>query len=140
MTGNLTGRYHVRICRSAFMDGHKICPRSRERAELRRHALKLRFWPNPKPEELTGMVMDLDWSYIRALSGEKIGELRIHDRIGDNDNLRIIFYVGKPLAEGQMPIIWILAAMQKKRDDFTMANIETFRARKVLIQRRFYAV
>jgi hypothetical protein len=63
MDANLTGNYLVRVGRWAFQDAHKWLPRTRDRAELRRHALKLRFWPsgvsgdegsNSRP----GLVMD----------------------------------------------------------------------------------
>jgi hypothetical protein len=82
--------------------------------------------------------MDLDWSWIRALPGLKVGELRIWDSIGGNDNLRIIFFVGEAPAEAQWRIIWILRVMQKKRDDFSGNELSIFRARRALVMERFY--
>ena len=38
-----------------------------------------------------------------------------------------------------MPVIWILAAFQKKRDNFTTAQIKVFRMRARLILQRFYS-
>jgi hypothetical protein len=36
---------HVRICRPAFQDMHHlVMPRLAGRAQIRRHAMKLRFW------------------------------------------------------------------------------------------------
>ena len=134
---NLTGNYLVRAIRPAFHDAHKWLPRSRDRAALRRHSLKLRFWPEQHPVDATGQLLDLDWSWIRALQGERIGELRINDTIGNCDNLRVIFFdpqvKGKPL-----PVIWVLSVFQKKRDDFSSAQIKNFKARKVIVLDRFY--
>lgn len=85
------------------------------------------------------MVVDLDWSWIVALPNSKVGELRIDDVIGGHDNLRIIFYVGSPTSSpDDMRCVWILAVMQKKRNDFTAHNIATFRARRLLVRTRFY--
>ena len=38
------------------------------------------------------MVIDLDWEEIKGMGGPKACELRIADRIGGFDNLRLIFY------------------------------------------------
>jgi len=137
MNRNLTGSYLVRAVRPAFHDAHKWLPRSRDRAELRRHALKLRFWPEKHPEDDVGMLLDLDWSWIKAMKGSRVGELRIHDKIGDCDNLRVIFFDSQD-GDKSMPKIWVLAVLQKKRDDFTTAQIKTFRARRTLVLERFY--
>jgi len=145
MNGNLTGNYRVRAVRPAFQDAHKWLPRSKDRARLRRHALKLRFWPEKHPEDAAGILLDLDWSWIKAMKGSHVGELRVHDQIGDCDNLRVIFFDPKDSAENiltqldaSMPIIWVLSVFQKKRDDFTKAQIRTFRARRTLVLERFY--
>ncbi|NLE39222.1 MAG: hypothetical protein GX621_14460 [Pirellulaceae bacterium] len=119
MEGHLTGSYLVRAYRPAFQEARKLLPRQRDFAELRRHALKLRFWPENHPETEDGQVLDLDWSWVRSLSGKNIGELRIGDTIAGHDNLRVIFFV--PQEKTKPPIIWVLAAFQKKRDDFSKA-------------------
>lgn len=137
MVENLTGDYLVKALRPAFQDAHRLCPRARDRAELRRHALKLRFWPTSHPTDDSGRLLDLDWEWIRAMKGLKVGELRIQDTIGGHDNLRIIFYVGDPKFDDPMRRIWVLAVMQKKRQDFSRANIATFRARRLLVIERF---
>lgn len=50
----------VRICRPAFQDMHHlVMPRLSARAELRRHAMKLRFWSRQDAR-----VTDLDWFKI----------------------------------------------------------------------------
>ncbi len=45
LPGNLTGVFHERVLRPALQDAHRIMPRMKDRAVLRRHALKLRYWP-----------------------------------------------------------------------------------------------
>ena len=131
MDGNLTGDYFVQAGRWAFQDAHKWLPRTRDRAELRRHALKLRFWPGRNAEDERGQLLDLDWSWVKSLPGMRVGELRIHDTIGNCDNLRLIFFV--PEYETVRPMVWILAVLQKKRDDFTKAQLVNFRARRRLV-------
>jgi hypothetical protein len=136
LPGNLTGTYLVRAGSWAFQEARKWLPRTRDRVELRRHALKLRFWPTGAAESEAGQVEDLDWSWIRSLSGKRIGELRIHDEIGNCDNLRVIFFVPRIVTE--LPIVWILSVFQKKRDEFTVAQIRNYDLRCKLILERFY--
>lgn len=35
-------------------------------------------------------------------------------------------------------MVWVLSVLQKKRDDFTPAQIENFRLRRTLVQQRYY--
>jgi len=137
LPGNLTGNFHVRVLREAFRDAHQWIRRMQDRAILRRHTLKLRYWPGNCSTENQGEVLDLDWSWIQSLKkqGHDIGELRIHDNIGGNDNLRVIFYVRKT-PDGGIPTIWILGVFQKKRDDLTKAQFKVFRARKTIVDER----
>jgi hypothetical protein len=100
--------------------------------------LKLRYWPQKSPVDESGKLLDLDWSWIRALHGLKVGELRIHDTIGGNDNLRIIFFEGDPAVREPLPMIWVLHVMQKKRNNFTSNDLGIFRARRTLVIERFY--
>ena len=139
MDHHLTGRYRVRAGRWALQEAQKWLPRIRDRAELRRHALKLRFWPENHPEDDQGIILDLDWSWIKGLPGKRIGELRIHDNIGGCDNMRVIFFV--PPAQDnpkKLSEIWILSVFQKKRDDFTVPQINNFVSRRTIIIERFY--
>jgi len=136
LPGNLTGSYLVRAGRWAYQDAHKWLPRTRDFAELRRHALKLRFWPGCASQDRGGQLLDLDWSWIKALPGKCIGELRIHDTIGNCDNLRVIFHV--PSLETKPPILWVLSVLQKKRDDFTSTQIRNFEIRRSLVYERYY--
>ena len=134
---NLTGNYRVRVFKPAFDEVQKLCPRIKDRMVLRRHALKLRYWPQSHPTDDAGRILDLDWSWIRSLPGLRVGELRIDDVIGGNDNLRIIFYVGSSEIREPLPMIWVLRAMQKKREEFTTNDISIFRARRALVIERF---
>lgn len=135
--GNLTGNYHVRAIRPAFQDAHHWFPRTRDRAEVRRHALKLRFWPQRYPTDDNGTLLDLDWEWIKALSGLRIGELRIGDCIGGHDNIRVIFFAPQIPSEPK-PILWILSVFQKKRNDFTEAQLRMYKLRRTIVLQRFY--
>jgi hypothetical protein len=105
--------------------------------EVRRHSLKLRYWPAHHPADNAGKILDLDWEWIRSLSGLRIGELRVADTIGGNDNLRVIFYVGSAEIRKPLPMIWVIRVIQKKRDDFSRNDLSIFRARRLLVVERF---
>lgn len=139
LPGNMTGNYYVRVVRSALQDARHWLPSMRDRAELRRQALKLRFW-GPQ-----GLIEDLDWDWIKALREKRIGELRIGDVLGDRDNLRVItWHPSIDLAPNwnpnsePVPHIWILAVLQKKRNDFTDGNLKNFLLRRQTVIERFY--
>lgn len=134
----LEGNYWVRVFRPAWSDAHRWFPRTRDKIEIRSHALKLRYWPRPDPALAVGQLLDLDWCWITALKGKDVGELRIHDTIGGHDNIRIIFFKGAALEGMDKPIMWILAVLQKKRNEWTKANLRTFDARRILVIERFY--
>jgi hypothetical protein len=136
LPGNLTGRFHVRVLRPALHDAHRLMPRTKDRAILRRHSLKLRYWPTPKPEDESGMALDLNWEWIRSLPGMKVGELRVQDTLGGNDNLRVIFF--KPEKSQPLPTLWVIAVLQKRRNDFTKAQITNFKSRRKIVLNRFY--
>jgi len=87
-----------------------------------------------------GTAHNLAWllPHVEAFSGKQVGELRIGDVIGGCDNLRVIFHIAPAAEDGGMPLAWVLAVMQKKRDDFTRHNIATFNARRTLVRQRFY--
>ena len=136
LPGNLTGAFFVRVIRPAFHDAHHVLGAMSDRAVLRRHSLKLRFWPEKHPVDGSGLLLDLDWSWIEACKPKRIGELRIHETIGGCNNLRVIFF--DPEIREPLPILWILAVMQKKSDNFSRANISTFKLRRQLVLDRFY--
>jgi hypothetical protein len=104
---------------------------------LRRHALKLRYWPGRNPKDERGVLLDVDWSWIQALKGLDVGELRIGDKIGGHDNVRVIFFAPDTKPSGSaLPVLWILAAFPKKGDEFSAAQIKIFRFRRQLIIKR----
>lgn len=134
----LTGTRRVRIFRPAFDEVRKLCRHTKACIEIRRHALKLRYWPNNYPEDDEGQLIDLDWSWIKAMPGMRTGELRIDDEISGHRNLRIIFYVGDDEVKEPLPMIWVLTVFAKKRNDFTDAQIAVFKGRRKLVRERFY--
>lgn len=136
---SLTGNYRVRALRSAFSDCDNLFRRTRHKIEVRKHALKLRYWPENHPADDAGQILDVNWSWIRTMRGLKTGELRVDDEIGGYKNLRIIFFVGERIQGNELPIICILAVLQKKRDDFTPNQIKLFSGRRRLVLERFYA-
>ena len=145
LPGNLTGTHYVRVIRPAFQDARRMLPQMRDRAVLRRHALKLRFWGADEPVDDQNQVVDLDWGWIKALRNERIGELRIDDHIGGFNNIRIITWhpersltVDWDKRVGPVPHVWVLSAFQKKRQDFTKGEYANFRARRQTVIERFY--
>ena len=136
---SFTGSWRVRIFRPAFDQVHKLCPKTKDRIEIRRHALKLRYWPSNYPEDEHGQVIDLNWSWIKSMPNSHTGELRVDDTIAGHDNLRIIFFVGDSKIVHPLPMIWVLNVFQKKRDDFTSSQIKIFKGQRQLVLERFYS-
>jgi len=101
--------------------------------ELRAHALKLRYWPEKKPTDDAGRLLDLDWAWIKSLKGDGVAELRIHGPIGGRENIRLIFFVRKKQTGAGHPIIWLLDVKQKKRQPFTKHDLAVFKARRQLV-------
>jgi hypothetical protein len=82
------------------------------------------------------------WSRATILSHEedlKIHEFRINETIGGMDNLRVIFHVGPADKRYPLTCIWLLTVIQKKRDDFSTHQLDTFRDLRTLVHQRFYA-
>ena len=69
---DLTGKYRVRVYRPAWADVDRWFKRTREKIEIRSQALKLRFWPDQEPADQAGRLLDVDWDWIRALSGHPL--------------------------------------------------------------------
>lgn len=143
LPGGLTGTNYVRVIRPAFQDVKRLLPHMRHRAELRRQALKLRFWGSIDPSH---PIVDLDWSWIKALRNEDIAEVRISDVLDGKDNLRVITWHPNENLEiewapeyGPVKVIWVLAVMNKRRQEFTNANLATFRLRRQTALERFYS-
>ena len=134
----LTGNYRVRVIKPALRKVYKIFRRRGDQMELRAQALKLRYWPAREVLDDHGQLIDLDWCWIASLKGHRIGELRISDRIGGHENLRVIFYQGDKEVCEPLPMIWVLDVLAKKRDYFTSNELAIFEARRTLVIERFY--
>lgn len=134
----LTGSYRVRVIRPALKQACRLFPRARDYFEARDQVLKLRYWPQHLITHANGHVLDMDWEWIKALPNLRVGELRMDDTIAGLNNLRAIFYVGDSEVKAPLPMIWILALLQKKRQDFTAEQISIFRARRTLVVERYY--
>jgi hypothetical protein len=139
VTTNLTGTYHVRILREVFKEGHRLFPKTKDRAEARRQFLKLRFWPQQNIAGPHGELLDLDWEVVEALKEKRVFELRIHDTIGGHDNLRAYFWVAKKRDADEMPCVWILYIQQKKRNQIDQQTIRLIQARLAIVKAVFYA-
>jgi len=101
-----------------------------------RHAMEMFRKALPslrKPSAEDGAAI---WELIQACKPLKIGELRVHERIGDCNNIRVIFF--DPGIREPHPIPWVLAVMQEKSNNFSKANVSTFKLRRQLVLERFY--
>jgi phage-related protein len=127
--------YRVRVCRPAFCAAHRMFNSVQDWMELRANALKLRWWPRGR---MKNKVIDLDWDWIRALPDLNVGELRVDDRIGGFDNIRVIFFKADIVDKDHPPTIWVLHVMQKKRQEFTQNDIRVFKARRMLVMEYSY--
>lgn len=136
--GHITGNYLIRRTGPANNEVMKLWPNARDYFLVRRHAIKLRYFPEQRPIDESGTVLDLDWSWIKSLKNKKVGELRIHDTIGGHDNIRIIYYVGRRTESTTIPVIWILSVLQKKDYVFSKHLIKVFDSRRILVQKRYY--
>jgi hypothetical protein len=132
---DLVGYYRVRGTSPAFKTARRLFPRTKDRMILRRHSLKLAWWPRGGDGSV---VADLDWEWVKALPGKKIGELRIGEEIGGHDNLRVYFYVGDEAVRDPLPMIWVLHVIQKKSNDIKPGVLDTLRLQRQLVIDRFY--
>lgn len=139
MSAKLQGRYYVTPTGTAVHKAWKLFDKKAgPYYELRQHGLKLAHFPDGKTDRL---VVDLDWDWIDGTGdGHGIGELRIDDKIGGHENLRMIFYVAdKKLAGEPLPRIWVFSVFPKKTNRFTNNELRVFRAQKKIIVRRHYS-
>lgn len=139
----ITGVNFVRVSRHGLQSARKLWPATGDRFEVRRQALKLRFW-DERHQHPPGVLVDLSYEKIKALAGLGVYELRIDDTIGGLSNIRIIFFDPpkdwQPVAKEARPrrIVWVLEAMPKRRDDWTSHDLQRFRAARLLLQKRGY--
>lgn len=141
MASSLFGYYHVTPTATAMREAFNLFPKYGDYQEARMHALKLAFWPQ-KNAEHSGKVIDLDWDQIIGMQSPRAYELRIDDKIGGHDNLRLIFYAFESdvvLPDDTMPRIFTIGVMQKKTQRFSNNDLKTFKARVAIVRRRFYS-
>lgn len=135
----LFGEFHVTPISSALKDAESLLPKFKDYQELRRHPLKLAFWPTGK--SISGKVEDLDWEELIGMEQPRANELRIDDEIGGQNNLRIIFYLfeKKIILPGDvLPRLWIVSVLQKKTQRFSKNDFDTFSSRIKIVRIRNY--
>lgn len=140
---SLTGTHLVRALRSALQKAKHTWPKVRDRMEVRRQALKLRYWGlKGKSGEESENLLDLSYGKIKARPGTGLYELRLDDTIGGHSNIRVIFLIPPddwtPLAETPLPVIWVIEAYAKQRQDFSKSDLIRFDAGRAVIRERFY--
>jgi hypothetical protein len=139
----ITGCNFVRFTRHGLQSIRSYWSRVGDRFEVRRQALKLRFW-DERHEHGPGMLFDHTYESIKALAGQGIYELRLDDDIGGQENIRVVFFdppgSWQPIKNQSRPlrVIWVLEALPKKRDNWTTNDLTRFRGARLLIQKRFY--
>jgi hypothetical protein len=137
----VTGSNFVRFTRHGLQSARAAWTKTGDRFEVRRQALKLRFW-DERHEHPPGMLFDHTYESIKALKGLGIYELRLDDEIGGHENIRVIFFDPPsdwvPVEKKPMRVIWILEIFPKKRDEFTRNDLNRFRASRLLLAQRCY--
>lgn len=139
----LSGTNFVRFSRHALQVIRHHWKVTGDRFELRHFALQLRWW-DERHLHHPGMLFDHTFESIKALSGKGIYELRIDDDVGGQHNIRIVFFdppaSWQPLDSEVKPMrsIWILEALPKRRNDWSVNDLTRFKAARLVIARRFY--
>ncbi|MEX1098199.1 MAG: hypothetical protein WED34_19300 [Planctomycetales bacterium] len=139
----LTGCNFVRFTRHGLQSMRHHWGRMGDRFEVRRQALKLRFW-DERHEHPPGMLLDHSYESIKALPGLSIYELRVDDEIGGQSNIRVVFFDPPKdwhpsLAEARpMRTVWVLEALPKKRMHWTKNELTRFRTSRLLLRKRCY--
>ena len=137
----VTGTNFVRFTRHGLQSARDAWTRTGDRFEVRRQALKLRFWDD-RHRHPPGVLFDHSYEAIKALKGLGIYELRIDDEIGGHENIRAIFFDPpkdwEPVEQKPLRIVWILEIFPKKRDEFTQNDLRRFRGSRLLLAQRCY--
>lgn len=139
----VTGVNFVRFTRHGLQSIRDWWKHIGDRFEVRRQALKLRFW-DERHLYPPGVLLDHTYESIKSLPGLGIYELRLDDEIGGQSNIRVVFFdppkEWTPLVEEARPkrIIWVLEALPKRRNNWTTNDITRFRTSRLLIRKRFY--
>jgi hypothetical protein len=139
----VTGCNFVRFTRHGLQSIRSYWRAVGDRIEVRRQALKLRFW-DERHTHGHGMLFDHGYESIKAIFGLRIFELRLDDEIGGQRNIRVIFLdppdTWIPMHEHSRPlrVVWVIEALPRRRNDWTTNDITRFRGSRLLIQKRFY--
>lgn len=139
----ITGTNFVRFTRTCVHLIRRYWRRVGHGYEVRRQALKLRFW-DERHEHGNGMLCDHTYESIKALPGLGIYEMRLDDEIGGQSNIRVILFDPpgdwEPKEEHKRPlrVVWVLEVLPKRRDEWTRNDLIRFRAARLLVQTRFY--
>ena len=114
----------VRICRPAFQDMHLLIPRQAARAQLRRNALKLRFWK-------LGDASVADLGYRQIDDGFHVAT--VSEGFGLAEGFRIVFCeVLNPEPHGT---VWVLSVMRTD-ECFSTTVFEILQARRAIARER----
>ena len=139
----ITGVNFVRFTRHGLQSIRIYWSRTRDRFEVRRQGLKLRFW-DERHQHPPSRLFDHTYESIKSLSGMGIYEMRLDDEIGGHANIRVILFDPpsgwEPEAAEKRPLktIWILEVLPKRRNEWTTNDITRFRASRLMIGKRFY--
>ncbi len=116
----------VRICRPAFQDMHHlVMPRMSARAQLRRQAIKLKFWQQDDTR-----VADLDCTRI---PDEALFVLELMDGYGLAEAFQIVFCdVPNPESSGTICVLAVLRA----DEPLTATSLEILRGRQRIANER----
>lgn len=115
----------VRICRPAFQDMHLLMPRLAARAQLRRHAMKLRYWSKGDIR-----VLDLDCFQI---PNEALFFAQVEDGFGLAEGFRIVF-CEEPTPEPNGTIC-VLSVMRLD-EPLSAPSLEILRGRELVAAER----
>ena len=139
----ITGINFVRFTRHGLQAIRAYWTKIGDRFEVRRQALKLRFWDERRLHP-PGTLFDHSYESIKSLQGLGVYELRLDDPIGGQSNIRIVFFDPpqdwQPVAGEVRPLrtLWVLEALPKRRNDWTTNDVTRFRAARLLVRKRFF--
>ena len=139
----LTGTHHVRALKSALHKARRrYWPTVGPRMEVRRQALKLRYWGERHAFGAETGVLDLTYESIKSMPSSGVYELRLDDEIGGHRNIRVVFLVPpddwEPVQYSPLPVIWVLEALPKRRNAWTAEDLDRFWALRATVHERFY--
>lgn len=117
------------ICRPTFQDMHHlVMPRLAARAQLRRHAMKLKFWARGQAHGA-----DLDCIRIPNEEGEERFVVTVTDGFGLADGFYVVF-CEEPIPEldGPLDVLPVMRTVEP----FSTATLEILRSHEVVARER----